>query len=391
MKGFCGIGDLLEHGVGELAVDLLVVLPILGTKDRACMGDVAKGPQALVGEAKVVAVFFLTVEPYAAKRVLRFGRRHAQAIVFVHGFAVRVAAGLRDPGPVARPQDRLEGGHQAAGRDHNFEIAVLAGVNVRLAIGNHHQPPVLQPLADVHGKPVGGPQRLRGLPQAGFARSRGAGFLQRLDHVLHLSGQRTEQFASRGGDFRLSAAEGLQPLRRLADRAHEAPANDQKGDQHDQQNFQRDVNQRLPPNYGVLFADEARVVKDGQAHGFAVGTAHGEHLRVVEPGAEREKDPLPIGILGIDLGRQDGKRVFQGDGKALGHRDAFAGIVENCRSHDALAGAEAIQRAAQLQRGGVLIEQRLQVVDQALGGETGALIEFRVERPFLVLFLVIGE
>src|SRR5579864_8550183 len=100
-KGLLCIGDLLEHGVGELAVDLLVVLPILGTKDRPCMRDVAKRPQALISESKVVAVFFLALEPYAPKRVLRLGRRHAEAIVFVHGFAVRVAAGLRDPGAVA--------------------------------------------------------------------------------------------------------------------------------------------------------------------------------------------------------------------------------------------------------------------------------------------------
>lgn len=91
----------------------------------------------------------------------------------------------------------------------------------------------------------------------------------------------------------------------------------------------------MPPNDGALFTDEARIVKDGQAQGFAVGAVHRKHLRVVIPRAERKKNALPIGILRID-GGQDGKRAFQGEWNALSDSDALAGIVENGRANDAL-------------------------------------------------------
>ena len=54
---FVAVPDLLEDGVGEPAIDGLVVLPIVGPKDRARVGDVTEGPEALIGEALVVALF----------------------------------------------------------------------------------------------------------------------------------------------------------------------------------------------------------------------------------------------------------------------------------------------------------------------------------------------
>ncbi len=124
---------------------------------------------------------------------------------------------------------------------------------------------------------------------------------------------------------------------------------------------------------------------------FAVGTVHREHLRVVIPWRQHQKHSVPIRILGIDLWRQDRKRVFQSGGQVVGDRGGLPGIVEKRGAHDALACAEAVQGPAQIHCGGVPIQQRLQIVGQALRRETRALIELAMQRSFLVLLLVISK
>ena len=95
------IRDLLEHRIGEFTIDLLVVFPVLRAKDRPRVRDMAKGPEPLVGEPEVVAVFLFMAQPYASERILRLSGRHAQPIVFVDRFAIGIAAGLGNPGAVA--------------------------------------------------------------------------------------------------------------------------------------------------------------------------------------------------------------------------------------------------------------------------------------------------
>ena len=57
--GLGDILDLLEHGGHELAVDVLIVLPVGSPKKRAGVRDMAKRPQPFVGKAVVVALLFL--------------------------------------------------------------------------------------------------------------------------------------------------------------------------------------------------------------------------------------------------------------------------------------------------------------------------------------------
>ena len=57
--GFRHIFNLLEHGGHELAVDLLVVLPVGSPKERTGVRDVAKRPKSFVGKAVVITFLFL--------------------------------------------------------------------------------------------------------------------------------------------------------------------------------------------------------------------------------------------------------------------------------------------------------------------------------------------
>ena len=95
----------LEQRVGELSIHRLVMLPIFGAKDGARMGDVAERPEALVGKAEVVAFLLLFAQPDSLQRVLGLIGRHAQAVPFVHGFAIGVSGAVREPGALAGSQD----------------------------------------------------------------------------------------------------------------------------------------------------------------------------------------------------------------------------------------------------------------------------------------------
>ena len=62
---------LVRHHVGEAPVHRLVVLPVGRAEDRPRVRDVAERPQALVGEAVVVALLLLLRQPDAADAVRR--------------------------------------------------------------------------------------------------------------------------------------------------------------------------------------------------------------------------------------------------------------------------------------------------------------------------------
>ena len=112
---------------------------------------------------------------------------------------------------------------------------------------------------------------------------------------------------------------------------------------------------------------------------------------MVIPGPERQEDPAPVGVFGISLWCQRRKSVFQNCGHALGNREALAGVLKDCRAHDAFARAEPVQRPAQLRCGGIPVEQWLQRIGQALRRKTGALIQLLMQRLLLVLFLIIRK
>ena len=107
--------DLLQQRVRELPIHGFVEFPVFGAESRASVGDVAERPQALICESQIEPLFFFLGQPQPAKSVLRMVGRNTNAIVLIHGFAVRIAGSLRDPGAVAGAQNRLKRGHQAAG------------------------------------------------------------------------------------------------------------------------------------------------------------------------------------------------------------------------------------------------------------------------------------
>ena len=172
------VRDFLEHGIGEMFVDGTIGFPVAGAEDGACVGDVAQGPQAFVGEAEVKPLLFFLGEPNAAQRVLVMFRRHANASGLVDGFAVGIAGGLGDPGSFAGAQDRFERGHQAAGRDAALDGVVAVDVFVGLAVGDGEQMVAAQAPADEHTQAVGGPVGFGGFAQVGFVFGGGSGCSQ---------------------------------------------------------------------------------------------------------------------------------------------------------------------------------------------------------------------
>ena len=137
--GFVAAG-LLRDGVGEARIDRAVVLPVALAEGRAHVGQMAQRPQALVGEAVVVAFFLFVGEPDAAQGVARVIRWHLHVIVAVHHLAVGRAAAVRDPGAGTGAHDGLDRRDHAAGRHlHRPMLAVASWrVDVGLAV-RHHQ------------------------------------------------------------------------------------------------------------------------------------------------------------------------------------------------------------------------------------------------------------
>jgi hypothetical protein len=100
------------------------------------MGDVAQRPEALVGEAVVVAGLLFLAQPDAVDVVGRMLRRHGDAILPVDHLAVGAAAAMRDPGARAGAHDRLQRGDEAARRPLHLDAVAAADMDVGLAVGD---------------------------------------------------------------------------------------------------------------------------------------------------------------------------------------------------------------------------------------------------------------
>src|SRR5580692_4661609 len=57
--------DFLQHRVRELAIDLLIKLPVGRTEDGAGMGDMAEWPKTFVGKTVIVTFLFPLAQPNA--------------------------------------------------------------------------------------------------------------------------------------------------------------------------------------------------------------------------------------------------------------------------------------------------------------------------------------
>src|SRR5215469_1468223 len=104
-NGLFGILHFFQRGLSKLAIDFLVVLPIRQAEDGPGMRDMAKRPQALIGETIVITFFFFGAEPHAPQRIVRIVGGYPQPVFGVDHLAVGVGAAMRDPGSVTRPQD----------------------------------------------------------------------------------------------------------------------------------------------------------------------------------------------------------------------------------------------------------------------------------------------
>src|SRR3981081_2583344 len=67
-----------EQGVGELSVDCLIMIPVVGPKNGAGMSDMAEWPESLVGKSVVIPLLLFLGEPDAAQGILRIFRRHTE-------------------------------------------------------------------------------------------------------------------------------------------------------------------------------------------------------------------------------------------------------------------------------------------------------------------------
>ena len=97
---------LVEHSFGKAFVDAAVHAPIVGIENGTRESYVAKGPEALIGKAGIVSLFFLFGKPDAAERVFWAVWRNADAIEPVDGL------GSASPLPCAiqsPPEARMTG------------------------------------------------------------------------------------------------------------------------------------------------------------------------------------------------------------------------------------------------------------------------------------------
>src|SRR5215475_3679472 len=95
----------LEKRVGKFLVDVVIVVPVLCPKDRACMRIVAQRPEPLISEAVVIAFFFLGTQPDPTQSVQRLLRGNLQPVMGVHRFHIGIAATMCYPRTVASAKD----------------------------------------------------------------------------------------------------------------------------------------------------------------------------------------------------------------------------------------------------------------------------------------------
>ena len=183
----------------------------------------------------------------------------------IHRFAIGVAGGLRDPGPMAGAQNRLERGHQAAGRHRAFDSRSPMEVLIRFAIRNRKQPAVAQFVDHRNAQPLGGPLRFSGIAQPRLLLSGSSRGVQTGGELGHLPLQRLERFSGRkiGPGRRGSSAHVAQPFRQPCQRTAQRRLQNQQRDAYDQRRLHHQPRQRMPPQRGLARFDIRRVLKNG--------------------------------------------------------------------------------------------------------------------------------
>ena len=146
-----------NHRIGEFAVDGFIGLPVRRAKNRPGEGDMAKRPQALIGEAQIIALIFFLRQPDPAQRVGRIAGRHLHPVVLVDHETVGRSAAIGDPGAGAGAGDRLERRNQPTGRHQQLDAITLDVVDVGFAVGHHDDLRVRQIVGQDLAQGVGRP------------------------------------------------------------------------------------------------------------------------------------------------------------------------------------------------------------------------------------------
>ena len=182
-----------QRGLCERPVGLFVVGPVLRPEQGPGVGDVAEGPEPLVRKPVVVALLLVLREGHPLERVERILGGDLDPVPFLDDVPIGIPGTVRDPGPAAGPQDRVERRDQAAGRYDALQPETAADVHVGLPVGHHDERLPLEPLAHVLAQPVGRPLGFRRLPEPGFLLGRGPGAGELPGEPLDLPCQRVEE------------------------------------------------------------------------------------------------------------------------------------------------------------------------------------------------------
>ncbi len=114
---------LLAYGVGKPTVDQAIGTEVACAKHRTHGGLMTQRPQTLVGEAVVVALLLVGIQPDAAQTIRRIVRRHEQAVTVLGGDAIGRSRPVRHPDTAAAPEERLNSIDHASGGVLNSDVA----------------------------------------------------------------------------------------------------------------------------------------------------------------------------------------------------------------------------------------------------------------------------
>ena len=252
---------LVDDGVGEALVDLAVVRVVGRAKGRANVGVVTERPDALVGEAGVVALLFLRGHPQAPDPVTRVSGRDRDPVVAVDGLAVRRAAAVRDPGARARPHHGFQRGDESARRTLHPNSTGIPHVDVRLAVRDDDD------VLPVQLAPQRRAQRLL-IPDALAAVQRPVLPLEVPDQLLQVALDRAQlgRRSSGGAQDALATQQSPQALHPAAP----GQLRDDDGDQRDAQAQHDEEIEQVAPRLAAPALDEAHVVNEHEVRGRVV-------------------------------------------------------------------------------------------------------------------------
>ena len=386
-------GDLLQQGVGELLVHLPVMGPVLQAEVGAGVGDVAERPQPLVREPVIVAVLFLLGQPYPLQGVGRFPGRHAELVVAVDRFTVRIAASVRDPEAVADPHHGIERGDQPARGDDATDARAVLLVHVRLPVRYEVQFFPAELRAHVVPQAVGRPGGFRTGEQAGSL----FGLCPRDSEAL----RHPARFRDQGNQRRVHLREigGLggpgfpraqvpHPFRDLGDRTGDAPAHHDQRDRDDQHEQDQEADEVVPPDLCEPDVDERGVVierKDTDRL-FPRGEGIGVEVGPPVPGADEPASRPSLRKHVDDLGGGSGDLRLEVRGR--GQKLATGVVYRNPK--ESIAVSEPLNEAIQFLRG-IRRYQRGDGFLETFGQDDGPPLQIRRQADPFLPDLVQGE